>query len=92
MPKRRQPSSRKRPATPAAKTVMPMIMTPAHRKRLLELIERFDELETRIQNDSESDLDKYEMEEEQNEIFESVFAHVREMLGIPSPNKTGELS
>lgn len=84
MPKRRQPSSRKRPAAPPAKSIMPMIMTPAHRKRLLELIERFDELESMIQ-DEYSEEDPEELEDEQNEIFESVFSTVREMLGVNRP-------
>jgi len=61
-----------------------MIMTPAHRKRLLELIERFDDLESMIQ-DEYSEEDPEELEDEQNEIFESVFSTVREMLGVNRP-------
>ncbi len=86
MPKRRHPPNPKRPASLPVKTVMPMIMTPAHRKALLELIEQFDELESKIQNE---EGDMYPEELEQNEIFRSAFELCREMLGIPSPNHNG---
>lgn len=83
MPLRRKPPKAKRQATPPPKTIMPMIMTPAHRKSLLEFIERMDELESAIQDEEyEDDSDQEEMEEEQNEIFRSVFELCREMLGV----------